>query len=185
MIYLAQSSTLLVFTGNRQALPDAVRLGLTPTAPFHIANGYGVFAIMTTNRPEIIFEGSRDGREWLPYELPYKPGSIARSPQWATPHQPRLDWQLWFAALAPREHNPWLGGLVNGLLRGSPPVLELFEHNPFPEAPPRYIRASLYLYRFSNLETRHRTGQWWNRVYARNFWPVTAWRGELERIDPG
>jgi predicted DCC family thiol-disulfide oxidoreductase YuxK len=182
LVYLVQSAVILNMTGNRTALSETARRVLTWSAPFHIANGYGLFAVMTTNRPEIIIEGSRDGREWLAYELPYKPGALDRAPRWATPHQPRLDWQLWFAALAPREHNPWLGGLMSGLLLGSEPILTLFQHNPFAEAPPQYIRASLYQYRFSERPTRQQTGDWWSREYQSRFWPVTGWRLQVEPV---
>jgi len=136
---------------------------------------------MTTERPEIIIEGSNDGREWRPYVLPFKPGPLDRAPVWATPHQPRLDWQLWFAALAPREMNPWLQGLFAGLLRGSKPVLALFERNPFPDRPPRYIRASLYRYHFTTADERAASGDWWTREYLGEFWPPTGWRLPVER----
>jgi len=139
---------------------------------------------MTTERNEIIFEGSRDGQLWEAYELPYKPGAIDRRPGWATPHQPRLDWQLWFAALAPREQSPWLQGLVKGLLTGAKPVLALFDYNPFPDAPPTYIRASLYRYRFSDRVQRQALGVWWSRDYLGYFWPPTGWRLPVEYDGP-
>lgn len=181
MSYLALGAIHLAATGYRGALTGLPRALVAWCEPFHIANGYGLFAVMTTQRDEIIFEGSRDGRDWRAYELPYKPGALDRAPVWATPLQPRLDWQLWFAALAPRERNPWLQGLVKGLLTGSPPVLALFEHNPFPDAPPQYIRASLYRYQFSDARERAATGAWWTRDYFGNFWPVSAWQLPVER----
>src|SRR5258705_2867534 len=68
-------------------------------AQFRLVNPYGLFAVMTTERPEIILEGSADGHTWVPYEFRYKPGRLDRRPAFVAPHQPRLDWQLWFAAL--------------------------------------------------------------------------------------
>ncbi|MCB1679019.1 MAG: lipase maturation factor family protein [Halioglobus sp.] len=184
VVYIALTCILLAFTGGRHALEGFPRQLLSWSEPFHIANGYGLFAVMTTRRDEIVWEGSRDGRNWQAYVLPYQPGPLERPPVWATPHQPRLDWQLWFAALAPREHNPWLRGLVRGLLTGADPVLALFDYNPFPAAPPRYVRASLYHYRFSDWRTRRATGHWWVREYAGVFWPVTAWQLPVERAVP-
>ena len=153
-------------------LSETSRQILSLTSPLHIANGYGLFAVMTKSRPEIVIEGSMDGTKWQAYELPFKPGALDRAPVWATPHQPRLDWQLWFAALAPANRNPWLEGLMLGILKGSAPVLALFETNPFPEEPPRYLRAQLYQYRFSSREQREMTGQWWTRELQRAFFPA-------------
>jgi len=133
------------------------------TSPFHIVNSYGLFRVMTKSRPEIVIEGSNDGKLWLEYEFPWKPGDLKRRPGFVEPHQPRLDWQMWFAALGRYEHNPWFGGLMRRLLEGSPPVLELLEKNPFPEAPPRYVRAILYDYHFTSSKTRRETGTWWRR----------------------
>ena len=90
---------------------------------------------MTTERPELVFEGSNDGTDWREYEFPYKPGDLSRRPRWVAPHQPRLDWQLWFAALDPPEDSPWVGTVCELLLRGDGAVLGLFSKNPFPGAP--------------------------------------------------
>ena len=114
----------------------------------HAVNSYGLFAVMTRRRPEIVIEGSDDGVTWKSYELPYKPGDPRRRSGWVAPHQPRLDWQLWFAALGapPR----WFEQLLRRLLEGSPAVLALFAENPFPERPPRYVRAMLYEYHMTD-----------------------------------
>ena len=132
-------------------------------APFRTFNSYGLFAVMTTSRPEIIIEGSNDGVAWLPYEFKYKPGDVKRRPGFVAPHQPRLDWQMWFAALGDYRHNPWLVNFCQRLLEGSGPVLRLLEHNPFPHAPPRYMRAVVYDYHFTDFATRRQTGAWWRR----------------------
>jgi hypothetical protein len=129
--------------------------------PFRSFNSYGLFAVMTPARPEIIIEGSNDGVTWLAYEFKYKPGDVNRRPGFVEPHQPRLDWQMWFAALGTYRHNPWLVNFCVRLLQGSSPVLGLLERNPFPNAPPRYIRAVVYDYRFTDLATRRKTGAWW------------------------
>ncbi len=180
--YLVLSTILLANTLGRTTLAGLPLQLIRWSEPFHVANAYGLFAVMTTERREIIFEGSRNGRDWQAYELPYKPGAIGRRPVWATPHQPRLDWQLWFAALAPRDQNPWLQGLVKGLLTNADPVVALLEFNPFPDKPPTYIRASLYRYRFSDRSEREATGAWWSREYLSRFWPPTAWQLPMDRV---
>ncbi len=95
-------------------------------------NGYGLFAVMTPSRPEIVVEGSRDGTTWLPYEFKWKPGDPTRRPRFVEPHQPRLDWQMWFAALGTYEDNPWFLSFLRRLLEDSPPVLRLLKTDPFP-----------------------------------------------------
>ena len=129
---------------------------------------------MTRERREIVIEGSSDGREWRAYELPFKPGAPERAPVWAAPHQPRLDWQLWFAAMAPVDNNPWFKNLVVRLLTGSDPVLALFSHNPFPGEPPRFVRAKLYQYHFTDWRERAETGAWWTRSYRGEFYPAAG-----------
>jgi hypothetical protein len=134
-----------------------------PVASFGIANNYGLFAVMTTTRPEIIVEGSNDGSRWVAYEFPYKAGDVYRRPPWVAPHQPRLDWQMWFAALGSYRENAWFINFLARLLQGSPEVLGLLARNPFPAAPPRYVRALLYTYKFTDAKTRNDTGAWWSR----------------------
>jgi predicted DCC family thiol-disulfide oxidoreductase YuxK len=144
---------------------------------FQIANSYGLFAVMTTTRPEIVLEGSEDGVAWRAYEFRYKPGDLHRAPRWAAPHQPRLDWQMWFAALDDYRGSPWFAGLVERLLQGSPEVLALLATNPFPERPPRYVRAMLYEYWFTDARTRAATRAWWKREPRGAFFPAVSLRG--------
>ena len=128
--------------------------------PLRVVNSYGLFAVMTVRRPEIRLEGSDDGETWREYVFRYKVSDPDRAPRQVAPHQPRLDWQMWFAALG--SPPSWLLALVVRLLEGSPEVLKLFARNPFPEHPPRYLRAVLDDYRMTDLETHRRTGVWWN-----------------------
>jgi lipase maturation factor 1 len=153
-------------------LPDPVLDMANTVFQLHIIGGYGLFANMTTSRPEIIIEGSNDGETWLPYEFTYKPGDLNRPPPFVAPHQPRLDWQMWFAALGSFQNNPWFVALAHRLLEGTPEVLALLAHNPFPDAPPRYLRATVYNYRFSDWDTRNETGAWWTRSNPREYLPV-------------
>ena len=144
-------------------------------APFRTFNAYGLFQVMTTTRPEIVIEGSNDGVNWRAYEFRYKPGDVKRRPRFVEPHQPRLDWQMWFTALGDR--NPWFANFCLRLLQGSPDVLALMDHNPFPDAPPRYIRAVLYEYHFTDLETRRKTGDWWRRELKGIYLPPVSFQG--------
>ncbi len=139
---------------------------------FQSVNNYGLFAVMTTKRPEIIIEGSQDARTWYAYEFRWKPGRLDRIPGQVAPHQPRLDWQMWFAALGSYRYNPWLINFMKQLLKGSRPVEDLLQGNPFRGYPPKYIRASLYDYTFTDPPTRVKTGNWWNRKYLRPYTPV-------------
>ena len=142
--------------------------------PLLIVNPYGLFAVMTTTRPEIVIEGSADGQTWREYVFRYKPGPLARAASWNIPHQPRLDWQMWFAALGKAEANPWFQNLLLRLLEGSPPVLALLDSNPFPDRPPKVIRATLYDYRFADRSVHAATGDWWVRRFDGLYFPETS-----------
>jgi predicted DCC family thiol-disulfide oxidoreductase YuxK len=161
------------FSGRHWVPADAV---IRTIAPFEIVNTYGLFAVMTTSRPEIIIEGSNDGVTWLAYEFKYKPGKLTRRPPWVEPFQPRLDWQMWFAALGNYQSAPWILHFLERLLDGSPQVLGLLDRNPFPNAAPRYIRAQVYDYRFTTPEEHKVTGQWWQREWKGAYVPEVSLR---------
>ena len=131
--------------------------------PFRSINGYGLFRVMTVERPEIVIEGSLDGLEWTEWNLRWKPGDPNRRPGLVAPHQPRLDWQLWFAALDPRGASYWLSPLLTRLLEGAPPVTALVGSAAFADATPRYLRLAYYDYRFTTSAERAETGAWWHR----------------------
>jgi lipase maturation factor 1 len=143
-------------------------------APFRSINSYGLFAVMTKTRPEIVIEGSSDGQIWLAYEFKYKPGALTRRPKFVAPHQPRLDWQMWFAALGNYRQNPWFASFCTRLLQGSPDVLSLLDVNPFPEKPPKYLRAVTYEYKFTDWTTLRAKGEWWRRGEAETYLPVVG-----------
>ena len=156
-----------MFEGEQSSLVSAI-------SPFGIVNTYGLFAVMTTSRPEIIVEGSNDGVTWLDYEFKFKPGDLRHAPRWVEPYQPRLDWQMWFAALGDWRGNPWFGNFMVRLLEGSPEVLGLLGKNPFPGAPPKYVRAIEYDYSFTDFATRRATGDWWNRTPRGRYFPEVS-----------
>jgi lipase maturation factor 1 len=163
--------------------PEILRSAIARTSPFGLVNEYGLFATMTTTRPEISIEGSNDGVDWAPYVFRYKPGPPNRAPGWVAPSQPRLDWQMWFAALGNYRENPWLIRFMQRLLEGSVPVLDLIEENPFGGKPPQYIRAMVYDYRFTNFDERRQTGNWWKRELKGEYFPPVSLRPQHNKVD--
>ena len=132
--------------------------------PFRIANAYGLFANMTEARYEIEFQGSNDGgKSWIAYPFRYKPQNPLERPGIYAPYQPRFEWNLWFASLAPWQSSPWVATTQQRLIEGSPSVLRLFEHDPFFGKPPAQVRTALWQYWFTDWETKRRTGAWWRR----------------------
>lgn len=153
----------------QQTLPVAQPIDRA-LAPFKIVNPYGLFANMTTKRPEIVIEGSLDGENWRVYEFRFKPGALDEMPGWNIPHQPRLDWQMWFAALSRVERQGWFEPLLVALLENRPEVTALFAENPFPKGGPRFIRARLYRYRFTGFDSAN-PNHWWQREFIGWYYP--------------
>jgi predicted DCC family thiol-disulfide oxidoreductase YuxK len=137
-----------------------------------IVNTYGPFSVITTERMEIIIEGSNDGVNWSEYNFKYKPGDVNRRPLWNIPLQPRLDWQMWFAALGTANDNPWFSRFMQRLLENSPDVIALLDKNSFPNQAPAYVRAEFYEYHFTNSEEREKTGAWWSRNLMGFYFPT-------------
>jgi hypothetical protein len=147
--------------------------------PFRIANRYGLFAVMTRGRWEIEFQGSNDGQNWIAYPFRYKPQDPAKHPGVYAPYQPRFDWNLWFASLGTWRDNMIVPSTEERLLAGSPDVLALFAGNPFPQAPPKLLRAVIWQYWFTSLDEKRRSGIWWNRKLLGLYAPA------LERVGDG
>lgn len=173
---MALLALMSLYWCTRFILPPFVHSAMRPilrvTSGWSVSNSYGLFAVMTKDRPEIILEGSNDGQTWLEYEFKFKPGDVKRAPPWMAPHQPRLDWQLWFAAMGTFNQSPWLDDFMLRVEQGSPDVLDLLAKNPFPAAPPQYLRARLFRYEFLS-PSEIRAGQgWWKRTLIGDFSPV-------------
>lgn len=164
-LVLGAADILLRFERGAR-LPERVLRPLTwlhgRVRPLRSVNRYGLFSVMTVERPEIVVEGSNDGVHWEPYGFRYKVGDVDQPPRQVAPHQPRLDWQMWFAALS--SPPSWFIAFLARLLEGAPEVLGLLARNPFPDAPPRQVRAMLHDYRMTGLDERRRTGAWWTRA---------------------
>ena len=159
--------------------PEALVSLRRQIAPLQVANAYGLFAVMTKQRDEIGLQGSADGREWRDYGFRYKPGPPPRAPRFAGLHMPRLDWQLWFASLRGCRQARWLHGFLARVLEGEESVLGLLEENPFPAAPPRYLRTPFLRYTFAP------PGEpaWWHTEPRGEFCPVVELRnGKLSRV---
>ena len=145
--------------------------------PLQIVNTYGAFGSVTKERYEIVIEGTdadtiADATMWREYEFKGKPGDPAFRPPQVAPYHLRLDWLMWFAAMSSPSDYPWFAELLLKLLQGNPGALSLLRTNPFPDRPPRWIRAQLYLYRFTTPEERRRTGRWWDRRQVSPYFPA-------------
>ena len=151
---------------------DAGAWALRRAAPFLSVNAYGLFADMTTSRPEIVIEGSRDGESWQAYAFHWKAGDLDARPRFVGPHMPRLDWQMWFAALGRCQRSPWLHALMQRLLEGAPAVQTLLARDPFGDAPPRYLRTTLHEYTFAPMDA----DDWWQRRTLGPYCPVVTLR---------
>src|SRR5207249_4521520 len=151
------------------------------TVLLDLLNTYGAFGTVGRERREIVFEGTRDEvlgdqTRWLPYEFKCKPGDPERRPCIIAPYQYRIDWQIWFAAMSTADRYPWTLHLMWKLLHNDPGALSLLATNPFPDAPPRWIRARLYRYEF--VPPGDPTGAWWKRT------ALGAWISPLSADDP-
>ena len=171
------TSVLLIF----MVMPGAP-LPTSPVAalePFRIANQFGLFAVMTRDRYEIEFQGSRDGQIWTAYPFRYKPQDVHAPPRIYAPYQPRFDWNLWFASLGSWREYPFVLRVEQRLLTGEPDVLSLFAGNPFPDRPPEQVRAILWQYWFSDWSEKRTQGLWWRREQIGLYAPT------LERLPDG
>lgn len=147
----------------------------------HLVNTYGAFGSVGKERREIVFEGTDDtvltrSTRWKEYEFKCKPGDPYRRPCIITPYHYRLDWQIWFAAMSTPQRYPWTIHLVWKLLHNDPGVLGLLANDPFPDAPPRHLRAVLYRYEFAPADDP--TGAWWRRT------PLGVWIPPVSARDP-
>lgn len=164
-------------------LPESLNKPLSYMNNFHVVNRYGLFAVMPTVRHEIVMEGSHNDIDWEEYEFKYKPGDVLRRPPQVAPHQPRLDWQMWFAALGYQRERVWVDGLAVALIEGRKEILDLLEKNPFEGEPPEIIRGAIYEYKFTDFETRRETGAWWVRERKGNYLKITELgEGEYYKI---
>ena len=136
-----------------------------------LVNKYHVFPTVNQQRIELIIEGTADGVTWLPYRFRYKPGELDKPPTVVIPHQPRLDWMVWFVPLNP-VFTSWFESFLGRLLENSPEVIALMEHNPFPHAPPIAVRVQAFEYNFTEFDEHAASGHWWKSRYLGPFDPA-------------
>jgi lipase maturation factor 1 len=182
-VFYATTAGLLLMIFPGLPLPKAP---LQFIEPLCIAEGFGLFAVMTHGRYEIEFQGSNDdGRTWTAYAFRYKPQDVTQAPGIYAPYQPRFDWNLWFASLGSWRDYPYVPRAEERLLEGSPAVLALFAGNPFPAAPPKQLRAVLWQYWFTDLATKKTQGLWWRRAFLGVYGPTLERKpdGEIVMID--
>ncbi len=176
LTWVAYATTVLMVRMFWQQAP----LPTAPAAvlePFRIANQYGLFAVMTPHRYEIEFQGSNDGQNWTAYAFRYKPQEVHERPRIYAPYQPRFDWNLWFASLGGWMQNPIVPRTEELLLESDRDVLGLFRADPFGGSPPKYVRAVLWQYWFSDAEEKREQGVWWRRQYLGTYAPTLTRAG--------
>ncbi len=176
ILCFANACMLSLHIEGGQYLPVPLKEFINSVHKLRLVNSYGLFAVMTRKRDEIILEGSNDGKEWFAYEFAFKPGDLKRPPLVVAPLQPRLDWQMWFAALGRFEDNAWFASFVQRILEGDRDVTALLATNPFPDKPPKYLRAQSYQYHFTDARELFSTGNWWKRAYLGEYMPVATLR---------
>ncbi|MGZ3742484.1 MAG: lipase maturation factor family protein [Pseudobdellovibrionaceae bacterium] len=161
---------LLAFRENSPFL-DPILPIIRAIYNYRFNSSYGLFAVMTKDRSELILQGSDDTENWIEYEFKYKPSSLSRMPPLVAPYHPRLDWQMWFAALGTFSQNLWLQNLMARIFLNSEDVLKLLKENPFPHVP-KYLRLVKYKYKFTSLRELFEKGEWWRREYVGLYSPV-------------
>ena len=189
VVYFMQTLVLVLFIGcslfidlNR-VFPDSFkrfdffRHRIQSTATI---GSYGLFANMTTVRRELLFYGSLDQAEWVPFPLKYKPNLPKQAPQFLWFSMPRLDWQLWFSSLEPYRPNAWINQLALRLLEGSSTVGQLFLNSPLiHNQAPRHIMVTIQEYRFSSFAEKRQTNHWWIRGNQYVYMPIIS----LNQVD--
>nr|XP_027204940.1 lipase maturation factor 2-like [Dermatophagoides pteronyssinus] len=171
----------------KSTVPMEIRRWYQNAQHHHLVSSYGLFRVMTGDggRPELIIEGSNDANaadgsvgDWRPYYFRYKPVDLYQSPAFVVPHQPRLDWQMWFAALDSYQNNPWLLNLCYRILTGESDVLNLLDTTRLPfDKPPKFLRISRYIYKYTD-SLKYRA--WWHKVTNRHAYLPMVTKETLE-----
>ena len=161
------SSSILAFLNGtaRIKVPEIAIQTTRLVRSWGIGHDFHIFPTMQTQRHELQIEGSYDGRDWKAYKFKYKPGAIAQRPAFIVPHQPRLDWMIWFVPPQHPAFMNWFEQFIIKLKQGSPEVSALLEHDPFKERPPEFIRIQVFQYQFTSIKERQETGNWWKYEY--------------------
>ena len=165
VLIITSSVTVFFKTATTIKIPDAIFQATVIIRSWGIGHDFHVFPTMQTERQELQIEGSYDGEEWQAYQFNYKPGPLAKKPEFIVPHQPRLDWMIWFVPAQHPQFMNWFNQFTLKLQQGSPEVLALLEENPFKQKPPRFIRVQVFQYKFTSAKEKQETGNWWKYKY--------------------
>jgi hypothetical protein len=165
VLIVTSSITAFYWRLTRNDIPDILTTPAITAQQYGLGHIFHIFPTMQVERQELEIQGSYDGSNWYSYIFKYKPGPLDRAPRFNVPHQPRLDWMMWFIPPQSAMDDYWFQRLLERLRQGSPQVLALLEHNPFPGRPPRYLRVLAYQYHFTTAMEREKTGNWWKREY--------------------
>lgn len=168
VIVFAALTLMLSYWPVRNMISRSQRMNMSFN-PFHLINTYGAFGSIGRTRREVVIEGTdeptiTEQTVWREYEFNGKPGAVRRLPRQCAPYHLRLDWLMWFAAISPQYADPWLQPFMMRLLQNDAVTLRLLGDNPFPDSPPRYVRAQLYRYRFTTPAELRRDHAWWHRT---------------------
>ena len=177
-------TALIVFLSYRPARNLLSRRQIMNASfdPFHIVGTYGAFGSVTKERFEVVIEGTAEpvltpNTMWREYEFKGKPGDLKRRPPQFAPYHLRLDWLMWFAAMSSPMYHEWFVPFLAKLLESDRPTLRLLRRDPFDGQPPRFVRALLYLYRFTTPKEHRETGAWWHRELVGDYVPPVSLRG--------
>ncbi|MES9993363.1 MAG: lipase maturation factor family protein [Candidatus Thiodiazotropha sp.] len=170
-LLLILPASLIAFTSRvlGQPLPSLIQGYSQTVQRFGIGHIFHIFPTMQTQRQELVIQGSNDGKSWQVYDFKYKPGDPSLAPAFIVPHQPRLDWMLWFVPTQQPLHLHWFGRLTQRLHQGSESVSALLANNPFPDKPPKYLRVDSFSYSFATPQEKEESGTWWRIQHLGSF----------------
>jgi hypothetical protein len=182
VVYGAVALTGILSLGPVSNMLSPGQIMNTSFEPLHLVNTYGAFGSITRTRNEIVLEGTDEAAitpatRWREYEFKGKPGDPARRPPQIAPYHLRLDWLMWFAAMSTPDEHQWFAALLAKLLEGDADTLSLLRTNPFPDRPPRYVRAQYYRYSFTTREERRASGRWWSRELIGTYFSPASLKG--------
>src|SRR6266568_4841952 len=184
LVIVLAVTALIVFLSYRPARNLLSRRQIMNASfdPLHIVGTYGAFGSVTKERFEVVIEGTAEPvltpqTVWREYEFKGKPGDVKRRPPQVAPYHLRLDWLMWFAAMSSPMYHEWFVPLLGKLLESDRPTLRLLRRDPFGGQPPRFVRALLYLYRFTTPTEHRETGVWWHRELVGDYVPPVSLRG--------
>ena len=188
ILYIIAGATVLLSIQPTLNLLSRNQLMNYSYNPLHLVNTYGAFGTVTKERYEIVIEGTMEedpdnGSVWKEYDFRGKPGHTNRIPPQVAPYHLRLDWMIWFLPFTVRVtrggiiipgYDVWYLRFIKKLLENDRSILSLMLHNPFPDEPPKYVRARFYIYRFTTWEERKKSGSWWKRTLIDEYMPAVS-----------